>query len=281
MSDFSGACVLSFESRRAQETSTMISKFKGVPLVAPSLKEIPLSDNPQAFDFAQKLLDGQIDAVIFTTGVGTNYFFEAIKTRFSLEDVFAKLNNTYIVARGPKPVKALNEHKIKIDLKIPEPNTWREIIRELERPENNFTCADKEIGIQEYGTSNKELIEALTSRGAVVTSFPVYRWSLPDDTTPLRNAVRAVIGGKVDILLLTSAVQIRHALEVAAQENLSGPFSEALKKIVICSIGPVSSAALAELGFQVDFEPSHPKLGTLISETAQNAQRLLKENGRG
>jgi len=39
---FSGARVLSFESRRAAEIATLISNFDGQQTVAPALREVPL-----------------------------------------------------------------------------------------------------------------------------------------------------------------------------------------------------------------------------------------------
>lgn len=68
---FGGLKVVAFESRRAQEIATLISAYGGVPLVAPSMREIPLGENPAAFGFAERLFAGELDAVIFMTGVGT------------------------------------------------------------------------------------------------------------------------------------------------------------------------------------------------------------------
>ena len=62
---------------------------------------------------------------------------------------------------------------------------------------------------------NTALLEALATRGAVVTRVPVYRWALPDDVAPLVAAARAIAAGTVDVVLLTTAMQIVHLLQVA------------------------------------------------------------------
>jgi uroporphyrinogen-III synthase len=49
-----------------------------------------------------------------------------------------------------------------------------------------------------------------------------------------------------------------------------------VKRVVISSIGPTTSETLAELGLPADFEPSHPKMGLLVNETAQQARRILQ-----
>ena len=41
--------------------------------------------------------------------------------------------------------------------------------------------------------------------------------------------------------------------------------------MLVASIGPTTSEALEEYGVHVDFEPSHPKMGLLVQETARFA----------
>ncbi len=69
--DFGGLVVVAFESRQAKEIATLISNYGGIPLVGPSLREIPLEENPAAFTFAEELFARKLDALIFMTGVGT------------------------------------------------------------------------------------------------------------------------------------------------------------------------------------------------------------------
>jgi len=46
------------------------------------------------------------------------------------------------------------------------------------------------------------------------------------------------------------------------------------------SIGPTTSEALEEAGIHPDLEPSHPKMGFLVQETAQRAQEILRGKTR-
>jgi uroporphyrinogen-III synthase len=46
--------------------------------------------------------------------------------------------------------------------------------------------------------------------------------------------------------------------------------------MMVASIGPSTSEALGELGIRPDFEPSHPKMGILVSEAAREARRILQ-----
>src|SRR5687767_756820 len=121
---FDGRRVISLESRRAGEMATLIRTFGGDPLVAPSLREIPLENNPEAFAFADRLLAGELDAVIFLTGVGTKTLFQALEGRYSQDELVDALSRVTVIVRGPKPGKVLRDMGIPIGITVPEPNTW-------------------------------------------------------------------------------------------------------------------------------------------------------------
>ncbi len=278
---FNGAGVVSFESRLAQVMAESIAKKGGRPVLAPSLQEIPLEKNPEAFAFAEKLLAGQIDLVIFMTGVGTRLLLDILSTRYPREKIIEALSRVTTVARGPKPVRALTENRIPITLTIPEPNTWFEILETLDLSRRSISLAGRTVAIQEYGIPNEELVKGVKKRGANVIQVPVYRWALPDDRAPLESGIREIIEGKVQIALFTNAAQIRHVIRVASELGLERPFREALRKVVIASVGPTCSEAIRESGFGVDFEPSHPKMGQLVAETAAGAQELIEEKKMG
>jgi uroporphyrinogen-III synthase len=47
--------------------------------------------------------------------------------------------------------------------------------------------------------------------------------------------------------------------------------------MLVASVGPATSEALEEYGVRVDFEPSHPKMGVLVQETASRLSALESE----
>src|SRR5260370_9811048 len=67
---FNGLSVAAFESRRAPEMARLIERLGGIPHVSPSLREGEIADNPEAVDFAHRVITGQVGIIIFTTGVG-------------------------------------------------------------------------------------------------------------------------------------------------------------------------------------------------------------------
>ena len=264
--------VCSLESRRADDMRSLIERHGGTPFIAPSMQEISLDQNPAVFTFLSELAAGLIHVVVFLTGVGARGMLDVVETRLPCAEFFAQLSRCTIVVRGPKPVAVLREWGVRIDHRAPEPNTWRELLATLE---SEVPLVGRTVAVQEYGKPNEELYASLSALGARVLPVPVYRWDLPDDVAPLQTAVRKLIAGEFDLLLITSAQQIHHLLLVAEQMGLRAECLAAAQRCLIGSIGPTASETLQELGLPVDIEPSHPKMGTLVKEALAAAPRLL------
>jgi len=261
--------VLSLESRRATEIERLIRSKGGDPFVAPSMREVPLEDNPAAFAFAERLFRDEFDMLILLTGVGTRLLGQVIETRWAPGTFQEALRKLTIVARGSKPMAVLREWQVPVTVAVPEPNTWREILASIDgRPE-------KRIAVQEYGRPSTELIEGLNARGAEVTSVPVYQWALPEDTAPLREAVWRLCANEFDVAIFTTSIQVNHLLRIAAEMGCEHAVRGALARLMISSVGPTTSETLTEFGIAVDFEPSHPKMGFLVNESAANSARIL------
>ena len=274
---FGGLEVAAFESRRAEEIAKLISRCEGVPRVGPSMREIPLEENPAAFEFAEKLLAGKVQGVVFMTGVGTRTLFEALQSRYAIEEIVHGLSTTTVVARGSKPAQVLREYGVGITIIAPEPNTWQEILQELEENPRSFTMQGSTIAIQEYGEPNETFLEELKARGAVPLRVPVYRWALPENLGPLRETINAILTGHAKVVLFTSRNQVGNVLHVAAEEAAEGDLVRALRQAVVCSIGPTCSGGLVAAGIPVDVEASPPKMGVLVVEAAQRATELLRQ----
>jgi uroporphyrinogen-III synthase len=267
---FAGLRVLSFESRRATEIAELIRRQGGDPFVAPSMREAPIENNPEAFTFADRLFRSEFDMMILLTGVGTRALDKVLASRYPPQAFAEALRKITIVARGPKPLAVLREMQVPVTIAVPEPNTWRELLAAI------ATRSEKRIAVQEYGKSNPELLDGLRARGAEVTAVRVYQWDLPEDTAPLREAIRRIVEGQADVAMFTTSIQLTHLFRIAAEACLDEAVYDGLRRMVIASIGPTTSEALEEYGLQPDIVPSHPKMGFLVKETADQALALLE-----
>lgn len=275
MMNFAGLRVLALESRRAKEMSGLIIRYGGRPMVAPAMREVPLESNREVLEFTAALLKGEFDVVIFLTGVGTRVLARVAETLYPREQFVAALRRVRVVARGPKPVAALKELGVLVDLAVPEPNTWREVLDTLDRGWSQPISGNLRIAVQEYGVPNFALVAGLEERGARVTRVPVYQWALPEHTTLLREAVRALANSEMDVVLFTTGVQLTHLFQMAAEMDLEEPVRRGLHRCVISSIGPTTSEELHRLSLNVDLQASHPKMGLLVKEASEQSAEIL------
>ena len=217
--NFGGLRVLSLESRRSVEVAKLVRTYGGEPLTAPAMREKSLDSNQQILEFAEALMHGAFDLVIFTTGVGVRSLVKIVSEHYDREQFLSALRSIKIAARGPKSSSALREFGIPIAVIAPEPFTWRSLMSALEAKLGS-SLQGMNIAVQEYGTSNPELLTALAEKSISITRLLVYQWALPEDTQPLREAVLALAHGHIDVVLFMNAGAGRSSLSVRGSHGL-------------------------------------------------------------
>lgn len=276
-----GVRVVCFESRRSVESSRMISRQGGEPIEAPALREVPLRGAAGLDALEGELVSGARLLLVLLTGVGTELLLEGLDSTLSPERTRELLKgpNVTIVCRGPKPNASLKACGIKPALVVGEPNTWRDVLREIDAHD---LARGRRAYVQEYGRTNRELVEALEARAVAVRQVKTYAWALPDDLEPLHAAIERIADGDAEVALFTSGVQLTHLLEVAEQRGMRERLRAGLSRLVIASVGPLMSEALRAEGLVPDIEPEHPKLGHLmVALGALVGQELAEKRGLG
>ena len=271
MNALAGLRIVSFEARRAEELATMLGRHGAEVVRAPALREAPLPAGPEALELARRLEAGEIDLVVLLTGVGTRalaYVLAEPCPRF--RELLAR---TRIVARGPKPLAALRELGVPGAHPVADPFTWRQVLEVVDalgvRPGGL-------AAVQEYGAPVPALTDGLAARGLRVLSVPVYRWALPEDTAPLRAAATAIARREADVAVFTNAAQAEHLFRLASDPTR---LRAGLARMVVASVGPVTSEALEAHGVPPDLEASPPKMGPLTALVAERARDVLSGKG--
>ena len=157
-----------------------------------------------------------------------------------------------IAAIGPGTARALAEGGIVADV-VPERSVAEALVQELESvPVTSALIARAE-------SARDVLPDALAARGAAVEILPLYR-TVAEPLTP--EAREAALGA--DYATFTSAYSARFFAEAAG--TLAGPR--------LVSIGPVTSEAIRELGFEPDVEAAdHTPDGLVEALVADAASR--------
>jgi len=143
----------------------MIARFGGVPHVSPSMREVPLAESREAIDFAHHVITGGIDVMIFLTGVGFKHLLATVEKHVDRDRFLNSLRDMVTIVRGPKPLAAMREVGLTPTHRVPEPNTWRELLATID---GGITVANQNVGVQEYGITNRSLIAGLEARGVRV-----------------------------------------------------------------------------------------------------------------
>jgi uroporphyrinogen-III synthase len=271
---FGGLKVLSLESRRAKEMETLIRREGGDPFVAPSVEERALDDHRGALEFVDRLEAGEFDLVVCMTGAGLAFLRDLAAAHAADGSTSARLaaglQKVLIVSRGPKPLPILREFGARAHIVVPEPNTWREVVDAV------ASRSERRIAVQEYGRPNLEMTAALEALGARVSSFAIYRWDLPADQEPLREAARRLAARQVDVVLFTSSIQLDHLFQIADEQGIGAEVRCTLAEYVaVASVGPVMTEALESAGLSADIVPIHPKMAGLVRAAAERAAETL------
>jgi uroporphyrinogen-III synthase len=138
--------------------------------------------------------------------------------------------------------------------------------------------AGRAVHVQEYGRTNDELMAALAARAPTsLRQVKTYEWTLPDDLSPLEAAIERIASGDAEVALFTSGVQIEHLFRVAAQLGAVERLRAGLSRVVVASVGPLTSETLRAHGLTADVEPAHPKLGHLIVALSSEAVTKLAQ----
>jgi uroporphyrinogen-III synthase len=271
--------IVSLESRRGGDLASLLRRHGGEPIEAPSMAERPLADQAEALAFGERLMAGECDGLVLLTGVGLESLVDALTTRWPREAVLAALGRTALLCRGPKPVAAIKREGLQPAAVAPEPNTWRELLSAIDAWRS---VAGLRLFVQEYGERNENLLQGLRERGATVQPVPIYAWTLPDDTAPLEAAIRALCDGGADAVLFTSGQQLRNLVEIATRLGLLAELNAAFSsRVLVASIGPLTTQTLLAAGLPVDLEPERPKMGPLaIAVTGRGPQLLAAKRAR-
>jgi uroporphyrinogen-III synthase len=136
--------------------------------------------------------------------------------------------------------------------------------------------SERRVAVQEYGRPNFEMNAALERLGAHVTPIAIYRWELPEDREPLREAARRLAARTFDVVIFTSSIQLDHLIEIARDLGIETQVQEALRHdVAIASVGPVMTATLEAYGLPADIIPNHPKMAPLVKAASEEAAAVL------
>jgi uroporphyrinogen-III synthase/sugar diacid utilization regulator/putative methionine-R-sulfoxide reductase with GAF domain len=260
-------------ARKADEQAALVRSFGGVPVMGPSLRA---DESLPREEIARELVDalaGTIDIVVFLTGAGVEMLLSAARECGIEDRLGVALERARVIARGPKPRKALRAADIRIDATLDPPRMTA--IRDLLLSEG---VDGKRILIQGFGPPPRELATPLRRAGATVNVLSPYARGWPADPGPAMDLASQAARGKLDALTFTSAQAARQFMALADERGVDSDAINA-SGVMVVAVGPVTEAALAECGLTVHIAPERGKMGTMYRALADALGQALPVAG--
>jgi uroporphyrinogen III methyltransferase/synthase len=216
---------------------------------------IQLPSGDDAREFAETVAEAHTyDWIVFTSPNAVEYFFDAF---YQIREDARAIGGCRIAAVGPGTAAKLKEYRMATDL-MPETHVADEIPGAFE----------KEFGSVENMTilwprakgARDELSKKLNGMGAILDESIAYE-TVPETEDPT-GAVKRFQEEGADFITFTSASTVEGFLDL----GLSIPDETA-----IASIGPVTSAALEENGYDPDREAESSDIPGLVAAVVELA----------
>ena len=248
-----GYRILILETREEAQFSRLLKEQGADVLQCPMFT---INDAPDAAPieaWIRRFTDKPCDDLVLTTGEGLRRLMKVVR-RLDLEKPFvAALAAARKFARGPKPVRALRELGLEVQV-ITEKPTSEGIAETL----GKLDLKGRRLGLQLYPEKDHSvLIGAITAQGAAVDTVLPYVY---DDRAADANIVAAIeemAAGRVDAIALTSSGQVRRLVDTAKAKRVEPQLRKALAATPVASVGPVVSDELSAFGYKTDIVPEN------------------------
>jgi uroporphyrinogen-III synthase len=173
--------------------------------------------------------------------------------------LLASLGRARIAARGPKAAGALQQLGLPI---------WRlepsERLATMIETLDPATLDGANVVLQEYGEAAPWAEAMLAAAGARVTVVPVYRCAGPADRDPALRLIEATVDGRLDAITFTSPPAARTFMRLAGEAGMVDALQDALRRVVVAAVGPMTAEALAAEGVDECIAPSRGRLGLMV-----------------
>lgn len=249
------------EGRMEGELAALVRRHGGEPVLGPALSEAPVDAREAVAGLVEALRAGEVQVVLFLTGVGATRLFAEAERMGLHEELRAALQATTNVSRGQKPWQPLRRNGVPVSVTVPDPYTTDDVLATLA----GLELQGKGVALLHYGERSEALATGIARLGGRLREIFVYEWRLPDDLRPLEALVDELVAGGLDALAFTSQVQVRHLFRVAEPRCGADLLRRALnERAVVAAVGPTCAAALEAAGVPPRVVPTNPKMGPMV-----------------
>jgi len=236
---------------QGEELAKIIAARGGVPCLAPTLEIKPARSLDPIEDFADRMITGRVDCVLFMSRNAVAHLMEALSRLGMDEEVGEAFSRVKVVTVGSHTRRELEDRGIKVNL-TPEDYSSEGVIRLFRK----IGLHGKSIIVLRAGNPSEYVKRELMKMFADVLEIPVYESVLPSDKADVIRLIDELVKGVVDVITFTSPATAQNLFKIAEERNLSDKLGACLReKVVVAAIGPVTQRTLEELGVKVHVVP--------------------------
>lgn len=269
----SGCTIAVTAHRRADDLIASFERRGAKVLHAPTLQIVPAADDQPLIEATRRVIANPPDDVVVTTAVGFRGWVEAADTVGLAADLLSTLEQSRLLARGPKARGAIRAAGL-VEHWSARSETTAEVVEWL----RDQGVAGRKIVVQLHGLSDPSLQDALRAVGASVRGLEVYRWGPAPDPAAVERTIGQICAGGVDAVVHTSAPGAQALLDAAALNGQYDALVAALRtgRVLNACVGPITAGPFLTLGLE-PLVPDRFRLGALIRIVTD---RLTDENAR-
>jgi uroporphyrinogen-III synthase len=213
--------------------------------------------------FYGRIMNGAADYVIFTSANGVE--FTLLKLN-SIDEFVDQLNQTRVVAIGPKTKDALQKNGISVSL-MPDSYSSVGLIDLLSGIEEGIAGSVIEIARSSHGAP--ELVKGLIEKGAKVHETQVYEIIRPCDERH-KKLMEQALEGNIDIFAFTSSMMVRNFMAIADDMGIIDQIIKIMNEKTVAAIGKPTSETLSGFGVSAGIMPERYTFEELLIECREH-----------
>ena len=217
---------------QAGQLSASLGALGAEVVELPTIRIVPPTDRK---DFAEAVVDcPRYDWLVFSSPNGVKRFFEAF---YAVYEDIREIGGARIAAVGPATAEELKKHGLMVDI-MPKKAVAEELVAEFDRRGDEYGGVANVTMLWVHSEKGRDVVyKELMKRQAIVDECIAYN-TVPE--TEDRTGARALLESEgADMITFTSSSTVRNFMQLGI------PIPPQCK---IASIGPVTTATLAEFG---------------------------------
>jgi uroporphyrinogen III methyltransferase/synthase len=216
---------------QASELSRALAAAGAEPVELPTIEIVPRYDEAQLLAAVRRLHEAQYHWLIFTSANAVEIFFDFVWS----QNLDARSVGASIAAIGPATAAALARRGLRADL-VAEAYTAEGLLAAFEARDD---VRGHRLLLPRAEGARSVLVEGLETQGATVDEVTIYSAEVPQD--PDAEGLARLRAGEIDVVTFASSSAVRNLVEMLAGDL------EALRRVRIACIGPITAATVEEL----------------------------------